>query len=109
MPGFVLLEKGDTEEALEVWQRGSRACGGDPSLAYNLSQLYRSRGETTKAFEVMIASLCMFPDDVDLMAGLGELWEALGNTAKARRYYRSAGRLAPGRTDIQQMRVRVGG
>jgi predicted Zn-dependent protease len=100
--GFVLLEQGRAEDAEGVWRKGLQASGGDPSLAYNLGQLYRSRGEPRRAFEVLMTSLCRFPEDVDLYVAMGDLWAHQNSPQKAGMYFRAAARLAPDRPDIRQ-------
>jgi predicted Zn-dependent protease len=84
--GRLLHDRGEREQAEEVYRAAIARCGGDPLLLFNLAVLLDDQSRRAEAVSVYEAALAADPDFADCHYNVALLYESLGRVKDAIRH-----------------------
>ena len=93
--GWVMLMKGDLENALENLNAHQVLLPADPAGAKLLAFVLQRRGELLRGIEVLQRAVDKSPEDIELVSMLGNAYLQVGEQEKANPYFSQAVAMAP--------------
>jgi tetratricopeptide (TPR) repeat protein len=88
--GYLLIDKGDLEEALKFNMEALDYDDTDPVVLDNLGQIYYRMGDMDKAFEYFEKAYREKEDQADTLYYLGDIYMQRGQKEKAREFLQKA-------------------